>query len=74
MLIWLPNPAHSPTVMKLDVEGHELDVLQGASNPLKASPPHTIVFEADANENCEVLDQRIKGGGLHGDGGQYMSA
>ena len=53
------NPLHKPTVMKLDVEGLEFDVLQGASGLFKNSPPHTIVFEAEANERLEILDRRI---------------
>jgi FkbM family methyltransferase len=54
------NPLPRPTIMKLDVEGHEFDVLQGALNLLRTSPPHTIVLEADATGRCEVKDQRIK--------------
>jgi FkbM family methyltransferase len=53
------NPSHTPTIMKLDVEGFEFDVLQGASKLFKDSPPHTIVFEAEANERLEILDRRI---------------
>jgi FkbM family methyltransferase len=53
------NPAHRPTIMKLDVEGYELDVLQGASNLLMTCAPHTIVFEADADNNLTIRDQRI---------------
>jgi FkbM family methyltransferase len=35
-----------PTVLKIDVEGHEHEVLLGASRLLENSPPRLIVFEA----------------------------
>jgi FkbM family methyltransferase len=38
----------SPDVIKIDAEGAELRVLQGARNTLRARPP-AIVFEADDN-------------------------
>jgi FkbM family methyltransferase len=53
------NPSHVPNIMKVDVEGLELDVFQGASKLFKTKPPRTILFEADADERLEILDRRI---------------
>jgi FkbM family methyltransferase len=37
--------ALAPTIMKIDVEGHEMAVLAGAATLFKTAPPHLIVFE-----------------------------
>ncbi len=43
-----------PTVIKIDTEGYELNVLKGAKELLKNSPPRIIVFEAN------TLDDYLK--------------
>ena len=46
----------SPTVMKIDVEGSELEVLRGCANILNSSGLHALVFEAPLN----FLDHAIR--------------
>ena len=48
---WAEQPgASSPTLIKIDVEGAELDVLAGAQRMLACSLPPMVIFEAsDAN-------------------------
>lgn len=53
------NPSRVPTIMKLDVEGLELDVLQGARSLLETRPPHTIIFEADVTQELDIKDKRL---------------
>jgi FkbM family methyltransferase len=48
-----------PTVIKLDVEGGEYDVLLGAQNLLSTEPPHTIVFEADCHPDFSLVNVDI---------------
>lgn len=43
-------------LMKMDVEGHEIDVLKGASYFLKKQLILNILFEGNDNENKEVID------------------
>ncbi len=43
---WLENNLPPPTVMKLDVEGHEYFILQGAEKILREACP-TIIFEVN---------------------------
>jgi FkbM family methyltransferase len=44
----------SPTVIKLDVEGHELPVLQGMANALRAPGMRAVVFEDGVSEDTPV--------------------
>jgi FkbM family methyltransferase len=43
------NAAPSPTVIKLDVEGSEVDVLRGLKNVLTESCVEAIILEGDPN-------------------------
>lgn len=45
-----------PTVMKIDVEGWELEVLRGATRLLDELPPTAIVFEAACESNAPTVD------------------
>jgi FkbM family methyltransferase len=43
--------------IKCDVEGHELDVIQGAVNSIKASAPKILIeCHGAVNENCDTFD------------------
>jgi FkbM family methyltransferase len=49
-IIWSqPTRLPSPTVIKLDVEGSEVDVLRGLKNVLTESCVEAIILEGDAN-------------------------
>jgi FkbM family methyltransferase len=48
-----------PTVLKIDVEGHESKVLHGAKRLFERNPPRLVVFEADCNENCDITDKEV---------------
>ncbi len=47
----------APTLIKLDVEGFELKVLQGLQRTLRSQPPKAIVFENHLNEEGNLIDQ-----------------
>jgi FkbM family methyltransferase len=49
----------SPTLMKVDVEGWEFKVLQGAQRLLKECPPKAIVFETECDEFNNPIDHSI---------------
>jgi hypothetical protein len=51
--------APMPTVMKIDVEGWELEVLEGAQAILRDHPPRLILFEADCDERGEIRSQEL---------------
>lgn len=48
-----------PTILKIDVEGWEEKVLNGAVRLLRNSPPRIIVFEADCDSSGIIKNQRI---------------
>jgi FkbM family methyltransferase len=48
-----------PTVMKIDVEGFEANVLRGAGRLLAEHPPRTIVFEGDCSPQGELGDREL---------------
>lgn len=48
-----------PTIIKLDVEGWELFVLQGAHRLLSEKQPRAIVFEADCDSSGSIKDVHI---------------
>ena len=48
-----------PTVLKIDVEGWERNVLRGAHTLLRTHPPRAIIFEADALPNGEIVDRNL---------------
>jgi FkbM family methyltransferase len=50
----------APTLLKLDVEGWETRVLQGASRLLVECPPKAIVFEAESDRNGRCLEGGIQ--------------
>lgn len=43
------NIANSPTILKIDVEGHELMVLKGLKNTIAKKSIKKIIFETDNN-------------------------
>jgi FkbM family methyltransferase len=47
------------TVMKIDVEGFEANVLRGASRLLAERPPRVIVFEGDCSPAGELEDREL---------------
>lgn len=49
-----------PTIMKIDVEGWEHEVLLGAVNTLKSNLLRLIVFESDCNEQGEMIAESIR--------------
>lgn len=52
----------SPTVIKLDVEGHELSVLEGLSKRLLLPSLHTVVFEDSVQQDTAVKTLLQKAG------------
>lgn len=48
-----------PTLMKIDVEGEELNVLKGATKLFGTNPPKAIVFEAAVSKKLSPLDPEI---------------
>jgi FkbM family methyltransferase len=48
-----------PTVMKIDVEGFEANVLRGASKLLAERPPRVIVFEGDCSPEGALEDREL---------------
>ena len=51
----------APTLMKIDVEDWELEVLRGAQRLMEQAPPKAIAFESAANARCEMLDVALSG-------------
>jgi FkbM family methyltransferase len=49
----------APTLMKIDVEGAELQVLQGALHLLQNNPPKAIIFEAPCDEQLHFTEPEI---------------
>jgi FkbM family methyltransferase len=49
----------APTLLKVDVEGWEGEVLRGAERLLREQPPRAIVLEAACDASGEVLDPGI---------------
>jgi FkbM family methyltransferase len=49
----------APTLVKIDVEGWEYRVLDGARRVLRETPPKAIVFEAECDESAGILDGSI---------------
>jgi FkbM family methyltransferase len=48
----------APALIKIDVEGAELDVLHGAANLLGSSRPPMVIFEASA-QNASLFDRTV---------------
>jgi FkbM family methyltransferase len=48
-----------PTIIKLDTEGHEGNILTGAIQLLSERKPRLIIFEAFCNTNLEILDTNL---------------
>lgn len=48
-----------PSVIKIDVEGWEENVIKGASTLLSDSPPRIIVFEAECGSDGVIINQSI---------------
>ena len=51
----IENGLTPPTVLKIDTEGYELNILKGAKTLLKNHPPRIIVFEANTNEEFTAI-------------------
>ena len=49
----------APTVLKIDVEGWEDNVLRGAQNLLKKQPPRVIIFETDSLPNGDIASAAL---------------
>lgn len=49
-----------PTVLKIDTEGYELNVLKGARLLLKNNPPRIIVFEANTIDEFNALKSYLE--------------
>jgi FkbM family methyltransferase len=50
----------APTLIKIDVEGWESRVLAGATRLLAERPPRALIFEAPANDNCDLEERDIE--------------
>jgi hypothetical protein len=48
-----------PTVIKMDVEGWELQILKGAVRTFSNNPPRVVIFEADADSSGGILDPTL---------------
>lgn len=51
--------APRPTIIKIDVEGWEQQVLEGAVNLLSQFPPKAIAFEADSDDYGNIINFRL---------------
>jgi FkbM family methyltransferase len=49
----------APTVVKMDVEGWEEQVLRGAFNLLQHQPPRLIIFEAICDADGVIINQKL---------------
>ena len=49
----------TPTILKVDVEGWERNVLRGARTLLRRNAPRLIIFEADGRPNGEIVDHHL---------------
>ena len=49
----------NPTVIKIDVEGWEQEVFNGAINMLKNTPPRLIIFEAFTDISGKIINQDL---------------
>jgi FkbM family methyltransferase len=49
-----------PTIMKLDVEGWEYQVLTGAQRALRNHLPKVIVFEAAVDSNLQIVNRNLQ--------------
>jgi FkbM family methyltransferase len=56
------NPELPPTVIKIDVEGHEYEVILGMLDFLNTCPPRLIVFESnpDAPQKLDLIKNKLK--------------
>lgn len=50
-----------PTVLKLDIEGWEINALNGARKLFSDNPPKMVIFEAYCDPSGEILDKNIVG-------------
>ena len=48
-----------PTLLKMDVEGWEYNVLLGATRVLQQTPPKAIIFESTCDQQGKIADARI---------------
>jgi FkbM family methyltransferase len=48
-----------PSVIKLDVEGWELNVLRGAAKLFEKKPPRLVIFEAACDASCQITDREL---------------
>ncbi len=51
--------APAPTLIKLDIEGAELEALQGLEATLRQSPPKAIIFEAHWGGDGKLVSQPV---------------
>ena len=57
------NNVHFPECIKIDVDGHEMEVFIGASKTLSDSRCKSIIFEIDDNDSitseiCEYIEKK----------------
>jgi len=69
----------SPDVLKVDVEGAEVAVLDGFEQTLAAGEPHTIIVEAHSGEASDAAHKRLSGAGyavetIRSSGEAYLQA
>jgi len=53
-----------PTFIKIDVDGHEIDILQGGLNTLARSELKSILIESNGDESKERIDEILKSNGF----------
>lgn len=64
----------SPTFLKIDVDGNELDILRGAQHMLRMSDLKSILIESNGEDKLREIDSMLTGYGFTADDVFNMSA